>query len=296
MKIGLIDIDSKMPNLALMKLSAYYKKVFKYKVELTGPLFAKNYDIVFASKIFTYSYMPIMEEWINIGGSGISLKTKLKYQIEHMMPDYSLGFTTRGCHRKCQFCIVPKKEGKIKVNADIYEFWNKKHKKIMLLDNNIFSMPDHFFKITEQIRKEGLKVDFNQGLDHRLLTNAICKRLSEIKHEEYRFSFDDIKQKKAIFRSLKILEKHGIKRSLWYVLVGFNSTIEEDLYRLNLLRDFGQTAYVQRYNYVQDDVYIAIATWANQHNVFRGLTFRQYLNHPEGQKYQNLYRGIDIGK
>ncbi|GAH35583.1 unnamed protein product, partial [marine sediment metagenome] len=122
MKVGLIDVDSKLPNLALMKLSAYYKKVFKYEVELTSPMFVRNYDMVFASKIFTYSYMPILEEWVNTGGSGINLKSKLGNQIEHIMPDYSLypkidyslGFTTRGCHRECQFCIVPQKEGKIK--------------------------------------------------------------------------------------------------------------------------------------------------------------------------------------
>ena len=143
-KIGLIDIDSKIPNLALMKISAYFKGLGD-DVELTAPLFANQYDQVFASKVFTYSSMPVLPEQAIVGGSGYSLKTCLDEDMEHIMPDYdlypgmdySLGFTTRGCSRKCPFCIVPEKEGRIRFNADVYEFWDRRHKKIILLDNNI---------------------------------------------------------------------------------------------------------------------------------------------------------------
>lgn len=296
MRIGLIDIDGKIPNLALMKLSQHHKQS-GHEVELTSPLFANQYDKIMASKIFTHTPMPILPVGSLTGGSGYSLKSRLIEPIEHLMPDYSLypkinysiGFTTRGCIRNCPFCIVPKKEGGIRINADIYEFWNGEHKKIILLDNNILALPDHFFRITNQIRKKNLKVDFNQGLDHRLLTPEICKRLTEIRHVEYRFSFDHINLEKTVLKAIDILKTGGIKRAFWYVLVGFDSTIEEDLYRLNLLRDLGQNTYVQRYNYCQDQIYVLLAKWANQQRVFRAITFKQYLDHPEGRKYKGMF-------
>lgn len=297
MRIGLIDIDGKMPNLALMKLSQHYKQMDD-EIELTSPLFAKQYDKILASKIFTHTPMPVLPFGSSIGGPGHSLKSRLFEYIEHTMPDYSLypkinyslGFTTRGCIRNCSFCIVPEKEGAIRTNADIYEFWDRRYKKIVLLDNNILALPDHFFKIASQIKKEDLIVDFNQGLDHRLLTNRICKKLTEIRHIEYRFSFDHINYENSVLRAIEILRKNGINRSFWYVLVGFDSTIKEDLYRLNLLKELRQNAYVQRYNYCQDQIYVPLAKWANQQRVFRGMTFEQYLNHPEGQKYKRLFQ------
>ena len=160
----------------------------------------------------------------------------------------------------------------------------------MLLDNNILALPEHFFKITDQLLKERLVVDFNQGLDHRLLTDDVVKRLQKIRHVEYRFSFDDVKYEKTVLSAIKLLKKHGIKASMWFVLVGFNSTIEEDLYRLNLLRDNGQDAFVQRYNFVKDVVYIAMARWANQHRIFRAMTWDKFINHPTNKGYRLLFK------
>lgn len=284
MKIGVVDIDSKIPNLALMKLSAHHKQK-GHGVELTSPLFADQYDMIFASKVFDYTPMPILPECSIVGGSGISLKIELDKPIESLKPDYnlypdttySLGFTTRGCIRKCPFCIVPEKEGKLRVVADIHQIWNGKDRDVVLLDNNILGLPDHFFKITTQIKELKLKVDFNQGLDHRLLTKDVSRRLSEISHVRYRFAFDDIRHEKNVLKALRTLREVGINISFWYVLVGFNSTLEEDFYRINLLRGHNQDVYVQRYNYRQERIYLLMAQWANQHHIFRTHTWNQFL-------------------
>lgn len=287
MRVGLIDIDSKMPNLALMKISKYYKE-HKAKAELTSPLFADQYDFIWASKIFTYTELPIFK-CNAIGGSGVDLKTTLPEYIEDRFPDYnlypnmdySLGFTTRGCIRKCLFCVVPEKEGKIKAVNDIYGIWNDKHKTIKLLDNNILALPDHFEKIAKQIIKEKLIVDFNQGLDHRLLNDDNISLLKQMRHIHYRFSFDNINQEKTVLKSIKLLNKHKINFSTWYVLVGFDSTFEQDLYRLNLLKKENQRAYVQIYDFKDDPQLKQLARWGNQRHLFANMTWEDFLNHPD---------------
>jgi len=292
MKVGLIDIDSKMPNLVLMKLSAYYKKIFKYDVELTVPLFNKNYDIVFASKIFSYSYCPVLPDDVNIGGSGFDLKTKLKPQVEHIMPDYdlypgigySLGFTTRGCVRKCPFCIVPEKEGDIRFNADIYEFWDRRHKKIILLDNNIFALPNHFYKIADQILKEGLKIDFNQGLDTRLLTEEKAGILKELTPIEYwRFAFDNLKEEPKIRRGLECLKNAGFNdrhEIMFYLLIGFyeddyDEAIQSGLKRIDIIcNEYGFDVFAMPYNY--DSRFADFTRWVNYKAIFRSVKWKDY--------------------
>ena len=244
MKIGLYDIDSKIPNLALMKLSAWHKKQGN-EVELFIPL--KKYDKVYASKIFTDS--KILYGFDDVGGSGTEDFGKvLPEEVEHIMPDYglypkmdySLGFTTRGCIRKCPFCFVPLKEGMIKENADIYEFWNKKHKRIIFLDNNATAKPEHLNKILLQVQKENLICEFNQGLDLRILTKEIVKELKRTKLSNLWFAWDNIKTELLIKRGIDILREVGIKSFRFYVLVGFDSTIEDDLYRFNKIKKWNK--------------------------------------------------------
>jgi len=305
MKIGLIDIDSKIPNLALMKLSAYYKKVFKYDVELTSPLFATNYDMIFASKVFTYSYMPILDEEINLGGSGIDLKSKLKDQIEHMMPDYSLypkidyslGFTTRGCMRKCPFCIVPQKEGKIKFNADIYEFLDPRFKNVILLDNNIFALNRQFEKIAEQLLNENLRVDFNQGLDIRLLNDDKAKILKQLKPiKQWRFAFDSIKQEKIFRRGAEILLNNNISKSFVcvYVLAAFDEDFETTLKRVKIIyEEYGFDPFVMIY---QDFSEIKSEARECRHIKKWGRNFKELktvLNTPSWKKWKEFARWVN---
>ena len=288
MKIGLIDVDSKIPNLALMKLSAYYKSNEENDVNWYIPAYA-YYDLVYASKVFTftpdYQYWP---SWRNCkiirGGSGYDLKTELPYEVEYQYPDYSLyncevamGFTTRGCIRKCPFCIVPQKEGYIKPVADIYDFWNGQEK-LMLMDNNLTASPVHFEIICKQLKKEKIKVDFTQGLDIRLITADMAQLLAKVKtYKQIHFAWDDIRTETAVRRGIKTLVDNGVKayRLMFYVLIGFNSTSEEDLYRVKTLKGLGVDPFVMPYNKT-DKYQRRFARWVNHKAIFKSVAWEDY--------------------
>ena len=286
MKVSLINIDSRIPNLALKKIEKYHLDKGD-EVIWDNELMASISDKVYVSCIFDWN-KPKCEKWYKAerGGSGWDLKKELPYEIDKIKPRINMDFTTRGCIRKCSFCIVPIKEGAIRIEGDIYDIWDGKSKNIILLDNNILALFEHFKLICEQIKKEKLRVDFNQGLDCRLLTEESVELLKSISHIEYRFAFDDIKLKPQVEKAITLLQQNKINRCNWYVLVGFNSTPEEDLERLNFLRDRNQNAYVQRYCYTSGNkFYIALARWVNQHHIFQAMTWEQFINRPENKRY-----------
>ena len=286
MKVLLINIDSKIPNLAL-------KKIEKYHLD-RGDEVIWNFPLMPVDK----TYVSIIFDWnkeqakqypnAEIGGSGYDLKKTLPSEIERIKPRINIGFTTRGCIRKCPFCIVPEKEGKIRVVGDIYDIWDGQSKEIELLDNNIMGIEKHFVKIWGQIKKEKLKLREN-GLDIRLLDKKKAKILSSIKHYDYHFAFDNMQDKPFVEKGIKLLKEVGIKKSCFYVLVGFDTTFAEDLDRLNLLRSYKQNAYVQRYHYKSGELqYIALSRWVNQFHLFQGMTWKQFINRPENKKYVSL--------
>ena len=282
MKIGLIDIDAKIPNLALMKLSAYFKGQGD-KVELTSPLFAKDFDEIFASKIFNYTVKPILPEKAILGGSGYSLKTCLDNDVEYLMPDYSLyncdyamGFASRGCNRNCPFCIVPKKEGKWRVAGDIYQFWNGQ-KRLKLLDNSLNTDEGFFIEIVKQFINEQIEVDFSQGLDIRHLTDKQVFYLKQIKlWKRIHFAWDLMKTEKAVRRGVKILTKYKLNwQSTFYVLIGFNTNLEEDLYRVNTLKGLNVESFAMpydKYNCYQKD----FTRWVNHKAIFKTVSWDDY--------------------
>ena len=276
MNIGLIKLDGKLVNIALEKIKLYHEQKGD-NVKYISELEAVYYDKVYCSSIFSFtdkSY--VRDSWI-CGGTGFDLSIKLPPEIENMKPKINVGFTTRGCIRNCEFCVVPKAEGKIKIVGDIYDFWDGKSKDIILYDNNILALPRHFNHICEQIKKENLRVDFNQGLDCRLLSENMCRKLSELRHKEYHFAFDDISYENQVKSAIQLLNKHGIRRATWYVLVGFNTDFENDYYRINLLRNKKQNVYVQRYNGIKlDRVRNELYSWAMQKHIFQAHTFEQY--------------------
>jgi hypothetical protein len=275
MRVGLINLDSKLPNIALEKIKMYYGHA-----EYIEPIEAHNYDKVYCSSVFSRtdkSY--VSDAWI-CGGTGFDLTTNLPKEIDEMKPKINYGFTTRGCIRNCAFCVVPKKEGKLRVVGDIYDIWDRKNKDLCLFDNNILGLPSHFFMICEQIKKEKIRVDFNQGLDHRLLTDDICKELKSIRHKEYHFAFDDIAYEKTVREAIKMLNKNGIKRSIWYVLIyNTDESFEDALYRTeSVLKPLNQNAFVQRYNYNGnwDRKHNELASWCNQHGWFHKSKFEEF--------------------
>lgn len=239
MKILLVDVDSKIPNLALMKISAYHKSIG----DDVG-LCVSDPEVVYASVIFKQNkhHVDGLRFWypnadIRIGGSGYDLKNKLPAEIENMKPDYSIypdcdfsmGFSTRGCCRNCHFCIVPKKEGPLK-RAQHPENWhNSEFDKIMFLDNNILADREWFFEITEWCIKKDLKVWFTQGLDIRLLDVEIGKRLLEMKiWKSIFFAWDHIKDEKTIKEKIQVLEAAGSTKSKLKSLVQFYVYVDSD--------------------------------------------------------------------
>lgn len=286
MNVALIDVDNKIPNLALMKLSAHHKAKGDH-VEFFTPLFSMP-DLAYVAKVFTdtpdYEYWPDCE--IIKGGSGYDMKTELPPEIEALCPDYSLygidyamGFTTRGCIRNCPFCIVPIKEGHIRAVADIYDFWSGQ-KNLMLMDNNLTAEPGHFRRILGQLIKEGIHTSFSQGLDIRLIDDekaALLARVKLWKDKRIRFAFDDTKDEAAVRRGIDCLLRAGIiPRNLsFYVLIGFDSTPEEDLYRVELLRSYGITPFAMPYN--RRDRYQKIfARWVNRPALFKVTKWHDY--------------------
>lgn len=287
MDIGLIQIDGTLPNLALMKISRYHRNKGDKVYLMRDKTIAQRlipFDKVYISCIFEENRetaLKIAKQFKNveIGGIGVN-STRLPDEIEHLMPDYetfkcdySLGFTTRGCIRNCYFCKVPKHEGLIRVNCDIYEFWDKKHKEIIILDNNILAAPEHFKKIAQQIKDNNLTVDFNQGLDHRLLTPEMCNILLSLRHkQEIRFAYDDIAYTPMVIKALKMLKEAGLKDwgTRWYIYIGEKDTFETVYKRMKLLQDEKQGVYVMRDRKIYDKPeFIALACWGNMMGAFK---------------------------
>lgn len=259
MKVSLIDLDvikqrRPYPNLALMKLSAYHKSKGD-EVLLNFPLWGA--DLVYASCVFTWNAKQAnsrLPPGTTMGGSGLDLHSELPPEIEHIMPDYSLypmdfslGFTSRGCFRRCPWCIVPEKEGALKPWASIYEFWHRRHKKIVLLDNNLLAAPNWQTTFAELI-KTRVEVDFNQGLDIRLVNEETVGYLKRVKTRHLRFAFDDIAYESSVRKGIKLLLDSGInsRKLSFYVLVGFGDS-DTAVERMKLLASYNVDVYPMVY-------------------------------------------------
>lgn len=278
MQVGIIDVDNTdrrkcFPNLALMKISAWHK-AHGDSVEWYSPMFSGHIDIVYMSKVFSftpnYPYYIDADKVIK-GGSGycISLAdgkevyekrkdNELPPEIEHIMPDYSLygitdtayGFMTRGCPRGCEFCHVEAKEGKCSQKvANLSEFWSGQ-KNIVLMDANTFACKD-WRDICGQLKDSGAYVDFNQGIDIRLMTEEKLTMLKDVKTKHVHFAFDRYVDKNQIvpkMRMLKDITGWNRSRVSVYILCGYNSTMDQNLERIQICRELDFTPYVMLYN------------------------------------------------
>lgn len=290
MNILIIDIDSEIRNFALAKIDLFHRKqghTILWNLEL-----ARDWaDQIYVSCIFSKNKDQCLEweGFARIGGSGYDLQMKLPAEIQVIKPRINLGFTTRGCSRKCPFCIVPQKEGSFHVVGDLLDLWDFKSCDITLLDNNILVDVDHFKLVCEQARAEGLQIDFNQGLDHRLLTPEVVHELKTVRCKEYRFAFDNPNDLDTVEHALDLLSKGGINQSFWYILVGYNTMFDQDLMRLNFLRAQKQAVFVQRYKETRGN--LLVAQWGNQHGVFAAMTFWEFLQIERYKRYRAKYAG-----
>ena len=307
MRIGLVDVDGKnFPNLALMKISAWHKGKGD-RVEWYDPMFSGHFNKVYLSKVFSFTPdfdYPIDADEVERGGTGycISLvngkevfdqsKNKnLPYEVEHIYPDYSLypeltkdtayGFLTRGCPRGCDFCIVEKKEGRCSIKvADLSEFWNGQ-KKIVLCDPNILACRD-WKPLLQQLIDSRAEVDFNQGLDIRMMTEEKIDMLRQIKIKEIHFAWDRYEDKDRVLPRLEMFaNKYGKKmqhKTIVYTIVNFSTSIEQDLDRIYTLRDMGYWPYVMIYDKEHSSqVYHDMARWVNNRIIF--ATCKKFENY-----------------
>lgn len=311
MNIGLIDVDhwGKMqgcfPNLPLMKLSTFYKK-HDCCVEWYEE--GKDYDLVFRSKVFSFSKdVPVRGDVVDVrsGGTGYVIHLKdgkevfdrdchrnMIDPIEHSYPDYGLygitdcayGFLSRGCPRGCHFCIVKNKEGlrSYKV-ADLSEFWNGQ-KKIEVLDPNTFACKD-WKDILTQLIDSGAEVNFNQGVDVRIMTKEKLSYLRQVNLKHVHFAFDRFQDWDIVTRNLlKVKEVTGWDKHkvTVYVLTNYDTTLEQDIKRCLFIRDqCGFTPYVMRYDKEHiprgSDIN-ALARWINWKQFLWTIpTFEDYL-------------------
>lgn len=295
MRIGLIDVDGhNFPNLALMRISAYHKAQGDI-VEWWWSDFI-HYDIVYMSKIFSNAYTKDVPEPLNAdkvikGGTGycISLvdgvevfdkakNEELPPEIEKMFPDYSLypqfdfavSMTSRGCHRGCSFCHVASKEGRrsIKV-ADVSDFWNGQ-KEIRILDPNITACR-YKRDLMRQYKETGAILDFTQGLDIRLLNDDDLADINEMRLRTLHFAWDNPKDDlEAKFRNFANGFRRKSNIGMVYCLTNFNSTMEENLYRIYTLRDMGYDPYVMVYDKPHAPKEIKmLQRWCNNKIIFK---------------------------
>lgn len=308
MRIGLIDVDGhKYPNLPLMKISEWHKSKGD-SVEWYQPMFSGHMDRVYMSKVF--SFTPDYEWCIDAdevikGGSGYAIELvngkeiyhkdrdcDLPQEIEHIYPDYSLypdytkdtayGFLTRGCPRGCGFCHVASKEGKCSYKvADLSEFW-RGQKNIILCDPNILACKDHM-ELLQQLADSKAKVEFNQGIDVRLITDKNLELLRQIRLDNIHFAYDRWQDKDIIEPRLRaFVEQTGYNKNkghtMCYILVNFDTTIEQDIHRIQFCRELNISPYPMIYDKEHcKPIYRKLQRWCNNVIFWSVPTFEQYV-------------------
>jgi len=300
MRIGLIDVDGhNYPNLPLMKLSAWHKARGD-SVEWYEPLLSGHMDRVYMSKVFSFSedyeYYIDADEIVK-GGSGYCIELRdgkevycadrdqaLPDEVEHIYPDYSLyldmtkdtayGFLTRGCPRSCGFCHVATKEGRrSRKVADLSEFW-RGQKNIVLCDPNILACREHM-DLLQQLADSKARVNFNQGLDIRLVTDENLELLKQIKLTNVHLAYDRYQEKDVIEPKLKAFKDAtnlSRQKCMVFVLTNFDTSLAQDLERIEYIRGVGFTPYVMVYDREHcRGIYRKLQRWCNSPWIFRSV-------------------------
>lgn len=290
MKIGLLAVDSSYPNLALMKVCSYHK-AHGDNVEWYNSLC--HYDKLYMAKVF--SFTPDYEYYINSdqiekGGTGYDISKKLPNDIDRVYPDYSLygiekeayGFLTRGCPNRCKWCVVPAKEGNITPYMDIEEVaGNRKH--VILMDNNVLAS-EYGLQQIEKIVRLGIRIDFNQGLDARLVTDDIARLLAKVKWiKRIRFGCDTPGQILECERATAMIDKYGYKGEYFFYCILMDS-FKESFERINHWRNKGRRflPHAQPYRDLNNPRQVLpqwqkdMAFWADKKQVFRSCEFRDF--------------------
>ena len=289
MRIGLIDVDGhNFPNVALMKIASWHRQQGDV-VEMAVPMF-EHYDRIYASKVFTFT--PDFNELeydcddFVKGGTGYDIKSRLPEEIDRhtglaydLYPQhpFSVQFYSRGCIRHCPFCLVHDKEGAIHAVEPME--WNPRAEWIEVLDNNFFAGP-RWREAVEDLRQQRLPIKFH-GVDVRIMDEEQAEALNSLRLKGCIHIAWDLPQI-DLTPQLETITKH-LKpyKVACYVLVGFNSTREQDLYRLRTLKRLGISPFVQPFRdytnqrkpsqYEKD-----LGRWANRARLFKTMDFLDY--------------------
>ncbi len=234
MKIGLVDVDGHAkkkkwgatiyPNIALCKIARWHRQQGD-QVEWADAFF--HYDVLYMSKVFNFSPDDITAysaDRIIKGGTGYNIHSALPYEMDHIQPDYSIyphipsdvayGFLTRGCPNKCKWCVVPRKEGRIVPYMDVDDIAIEGRTKLVLMDNNILAAGDYAKEQLQKIIDRGYRVDFNQALDARLVTDDFAQLLAKVKwldKNRIRFGCDTWNQIKRCENAIEMIKGYGFK-------------------------------------------------------------------------------------
>lgn len=341
MNIGIIDADligrkkHRFPNLASMKISGYHKGKKDNVTLLLTYEDLNKYDLIYISKVFTdtdISKEVLKLPNIKYGGTGFfyDKAPNLPEEIEHHMPDYhlydewvkiqlnngkkrkkfeyyldySLGFTTRGCFRKCSFC-VNQKYNHVFAHSPLKEFFDPSRKYICLLDDNILGY-SNWEDIIIQLKNTNKQFQYKQGMDLRIMTDEKAKILCKSKYRsDYIFAFDDIKDKDIIEEKLKLWKKYNITKgqnTKLYVFCGYdrNNKYNQNFWkqdiidlfeRIKILMKYNCKPYIMRYNKYQESpyrgIYINIAQWCNQPQFLSKLSYREMCEKDNERKGGN---------
>ena len=309
MKILLIDVDKicdshlTIPNLALCQASAWHKQggdditlikdgipeisdYHTYSWAYISCIFEKNKNI--AQEIARMLHSKNIRT--TIGGTGFCLDYDwLPSPIQKIKPDYDLypstysqGYTTRGCCNNCGFCKIPQKEGKIQIWQHPSEFHDDRFDTMMIMDNNLFAAPMEWQdSVFNWFTDNKIKMLSPQGWDARLLNDKRAEQLKAVRHVDshIHFAWDNMGDEDFVIRAIEILKNHGfnLRRNIsFYVLCGYNTTFEQDLYRCQKLKDLGVRAYAMRYNYLRTPKLNALARWTAQPKLFWKVDFKDY--------------------
>lgn len=293
MKVGIAQVDGSYPNLALMQITKHHEDAGDSVEWYKGRLFDAEYGAVYASKIFSFSEMPDLPPGAITGGTGIDFTNTLPAEIAAaglsytLYPncDYHIGFSMKGCRFRCKFCCVPQKEGKPHLNSNIDELLTnpKGGNRLMLLDNDFFGGPEWKANLLRIIELK-LKVCFIQGLNIRIITEEQAELLAQCRYTNSRFNqryltfaWDRFNDGKLVRKGIDTCNKAGIPstRMQFFVLIGFDSTHDQDLERVMTLKEWGCMPFVMPYD-KSDPYQKAFTRWVNHRATFKSCDWKDY--------------------
>lgn len=327
MKIAILDADligrknHRFPNLACMKLSNYHKTLGDEVMLKTDYNDLGAFERVYISKVFMDTPVPntaLKQPNVSYGGTGFfyDKAPALPEEVEHQMPDYhfydswvakqiatgkkprnfsyytdySIGFLTRGCFRKCAFCVNQNYD-QVRLHSPLLEFVDSDRKKICLLDDNFFGCTD-WQRLLIELQDTGRPFQFKQGLDERLLTDEKCEALFGSKYDgDYIFAFDNMADAELIERKVQLARQYTNKVMKFYCFCGFDRTERwdstfwrQDIFdlftRIEILMRNRCLPYVMRFaRYCESPyrgLYINIARWCNQPSFYKKKSLREF--------------------